>query len=102
MFACHDFSETALPVVSTLLADEAWFVHKPAQVELQLDWSQLPYPAHPGPLPQKAALPNAQYTKKAPTKLLTSFCHNQISFLIILHIYDICNPKHFFFLMHAS
>ena len=42
-------------------------MHKPAQVELQLDWSQLPYPAHSDPLPQKAAQPNAQYTKKTPT-----------------------------------
>ena len=41
-------------------------MHKPAQVELQLDWSQLPYLAYSGPLPQKAAQPNAQYTKKGP------------------------------------
>ena len=36
-------------------------------------------------------------------KLLTSICHNQISFFnIIVHIYDVCNPKHwFFFFSHA-
>ena len=37
-------------------------------------------------------------------KLLTSICHNQILILIILHMYDICTPKHlfiYFFLMHA-
>ena len=43
-------------------------MHKPAQVELQLDWSQLPYPEYLGPLSQKVAQPNAQY-KKGPYTL---------------------------------
>ena len=38
-------------------------MHKPAQVELQLDWSQLPYSEYSGPSPQKAAQPNTQYKK---------------------------------------
>ena len=42
-------------------------MHKLAQVELQLDWSQLPYLEYSGPLLQKAAQPNAQY-KKGPYK----------------------------------
>ena len=64
--AYHNSSEIVLPAISTLLADETQFVHKPAQVELQLDWSQLSYSEYSGPLPQKAQ-PNAQYNKKSPT-----------------------------------
>ena len=41
--ACRNSSETVLLAVSLLLADKAQFVHKPAQVELQLDRPQLPY-----------------------------------------------------------
>ena len=32
------------------LANEAYFVHKLNQSELQLDWSQLPYSEYLGPI----------------------------------------------------
>ena len=38
-------------------------MHKPAQVELQLDWSQLSYLEYSDLLSQKAAQSNAQYKK---------------------------------------
>ena len=77
IFVCHNLSETAQPTVSTLLADEAWFVHKLTQVELQLDRSQLSYSEYSGPLPQKAVQPNAQY-KKGPYTLLYIYVDNSI------------------------
>ena len=54
-----------LPAVSVLLTDEAQFTHKPNQIELQLDRSQLPYLEYLDPVPQEAAHPNL--TKKRPT-----------------------------------
>ena len=38
-------------------------MHNSAQVELQLDWSQLPYSEYSDPSSQKVAHPNAQYKK---------------------------------------
>ena len=52
-------------------------MHKPTQVKLQLDWSQLPYSEYLGPLPQKATQPNAQY-KKGPYTLLYIYVDNSI------------------------
>ena len=46
-------------------------MHKPAQVEMQLDWSQLPYLEYSNLLLQKVAQPNAQYKKKGPLQPLT-------------------------------
>ena len=46
-----------------LLVDKAEFVHKPDQIKLQLDWSQLPYSEYLGPVPQEATQPDL--TKKA-------------------------------------
>ena len=46
-----------LPAVSVLLADETQFAHKPDQIELQLDRSQLPYLEYLDPIPQEAAQP---------------------------------------------
>ena len=63
IFVCHNSSVAALPAISTLLANEAYFVHKPAQVELQLNWSQLSYSKYSGSLLRKAGQPNAQYKK---------------------------------------
>ena len=62
--AYHKPSETVLPAVGVLLADEAWFVHKPDQVELQLDRSQLLYSEYLGPIPQEATQPTL--TTKCP------------------------------------
>ena len=47
-------------------------MHKPAQVEPQLDWSRFPYSGYSGPLLQKAAQPNAQY-KKGPYTLYIGY-----------------------------
>ena len=54
-----------LPDVSVLLADKTQFAHKPDQIELQLDRSQLPYSKYSGPIPQAAAQPTL--TTKRPT-----------------------------------
>ena len=54
-----------LPAVSVFLADEAQFAHKPDQIELQLDRSQLPYSEYLGPIPQEVAQPTL--TTKRPT-----------------------------------
>ena len=56
-----------LPAVSMLLADETQFAHKPDQIELQLDRSQLPYSEYSGPLPQEATQPTL--TTKRPITL---------------------------------
>ena len=56
-----------LPAVSVLPANKAQFAHKPDQIELQLDQSQLPYSEYSGPIPQEAAQPTL--TTKRPTTL---------------------------------
>ena len=61
--ACHDSSKTVVLAVSALLANEAQFAHKPNQIELQLDQSQLPYSEYLGLIPQEAA--QLDITKKA-------------------------------------
>ena len=57
-----------LLAVSVHLADETQFAHKPDQIELQLDWSQLPYSEYSGPIPQEAAQPTL--TTKRPTTII--------------------------------
>ena len=52
-----------LPTVSVLMTNEAQFAHKPDQIELQLDQSQLPYSEYLGPILQEVAQPDT--TKKA-------------------------------------
>ena len=54
-----------LPAVSVFLADEKSFAHKPDQIKLQLDRSQLPYSEYSSPIPQEAAQPTL--TTKRPT-----------------------------------
>ena len=56
--ACRNLIVIALLAVRVFLADKAKFVHKPAQSELQLGRSQLPYSeTHQSPSPQEAAQP---------------------------------------------
>ena len=69
----HSAAETedkhyVLPAVSVLLADEAQFAHKPDQIELQLDRSQLPYSKYSGSIPQEATQPTL--TIKRPTTMV--------------------------------
>ena len=59
-----------LPAVNMLLADETQFAHKPDQIELQLDWSQLPYLEYSSPILQEAAQPTLT-TKRSTTQIYT-------------------------------
>ena len=68
-----------LPVVSVLLADEAQFAHKPDQIELQLNRSQLPYLDYLGPIPQEVAQPTL--TTKRPTTAY-KYLFNYNNFLV--------------------
>ena len=70
-----------LPAVSVPLANETQFAHKPDQVELQLDWSQLPYSeilwpiiAEGSPAYYRRRQPNP--TKKGPYKNYFSLLRN--------------------------
>ena len=60
-----------LPAVNILLADETQFAHKPDQIELQLDWSQLPYSEYSDPISQEAAQPTL--TTKRPTTIIKNY-----------------------------
>ena len=51
----HDLPETVLPAVNTFLTDLAKFAHKPDQLKLKLDGSQLSYPENLGLVQQEAA-----------------------------------------------
>ena len=62
-----------LAPISVLLADEAQFAHKPDQVELQLDQSQLPYSEYSGPILQETAQPTL--TTKRPTIYIKEACN---------------------------
>ena len=74
-----------LPAVSVLLTDEAQFTHKPDQIELQLDRSQLPYLEYSGQIPQEAAQPTL--TTKRPTTTHYNESQKNIVHLIYIYIY---------------
>ena len=76
-----------LPAVSVLLGNETQFAHKPDQIELQLDRSQLPYLEYSSPIPQEAVQPTL--TTKRPTTNTNSYMVQyrfQLCFEFLCHL----------------
>ena len=59
-----------LPAESMLLADKTQFAHKPDQIKLQFDRSQLPYSKYSGLISQEA---QPTLTKKRPTTIIKNY-----------------------------
>ena len=93
--ACRNSSETVLLAVSLLLADKAQFVHKPAQVELQLDRPQLPYSETFGPITAGGSPAQCTLHKKGPYTHHNSFSGilHDISCQYIRHCFH-CGKSH--------
>ena len=85
---CYNSSKTVLPVVSILLANKVKFVHKPDQVELQLDRSQLPYSEHSSLILQEVAQPTL--TTKGPLQLEKRF----FALKVMKHLSHFICPHH--------
>ena len=78
-------------------------MHKPAQVELQLDWPQLPYSETLGPITvggspahYRKRQPNIPYTKKAPTLIC---CDSLLEVAITVFVIVIVMPPPLLFFL---